>query len=76
MSNYKAIYRNTGLLPRSINEAERNATYATAIQRPSNDELRDALDFFGGLLVSVVYIGLGAGVAVGALMFFGVVVIK
>lgn len=76
MSDYKQVYRNTGLLPRTLDEAYKTPEYATTIQRPTNDELRDALDFFGGLLIGAVYIGLGAGVAVGILMFFGVVVFK
>lgn len=76
MNNYEAIYKNTGLVPRTMNEAYKNAEYATPVYRHVNHELRDALDFVGGLLVSVTYMALGTALGVAILMFFGVVVIK
>jgi hypothetical protein len=76
MNNYKQVYKNLGLVPRTLDEATRNATYASPITHPVNDELQDALDFFSGFLIGAIYIGFGASVAVGILMFFGVVVIK
>ena len=76
MNDYKAVYKNTGLTPRSLNEAYKNAEYATPIYRQVNTEVRDALEFMGGLLVGLTYIGLGSSIAVAILVFFGVVVIK
>lgn len=76
MSNYESIYKNTGTTPRTLNQAYKNAEYATPIYRHVNNDLRDALEFVGGMIVGVVYIALGASIAVGILMFFGVVVIN
>lgn len=76
MNNYQSIYKNTGTTPRTLNQAYKNAEYATPVYRHVNHELRDALDFVGGLLVGLTYMALGTAMGVCILMFFGVVIIK
>lgn len=76
MNNYESVYKNTGTVPRTLDQAYKNAEYATPIYRHVDNDLRDALEFVGGMLVGAIYIALSACVAVGILMFFGVVVIN
>lgn len=76
MSNYESIYKNTGTTPRTMNQAYKNAEYATPIYRHVNHEVRDAINFFGNMLVGAIYMALGVAIGIGILMFFGVVVIK
>ena len=76
MNDYKSIYKNSGTTPRTTDQAYKNAEYATPIYRHVNHDLRDALNFFGNMIVGVIYMSLGVAVGVGILMFFGIVVIK
>lgn len=50
MNNYDAVYKNTGATPRTLNEAYKNAEYATPIYR-MRTEWDDAKEFFMGLCV-------------------------
>ena len=61
MNDYQAVYKNTGRTPRSLNEAYKNAEYASPIYRHENREWQDAKNFFAELFVSV---GLGVSIVV------------
>jgi len=78
MNNYESVYKNTGTVPRTLDQAYKTATYASPLTHHYNKEsdLQQALEFVGGMLVGAIYISLSACVAVGILMFFGVVVIN
>jgi hypothetical protein len=49
-NDYQAVYKNTGLLPRTLDEAERNATYASPIMKFESDNAK-AMDIMGWYLV-------------------------
>lgn len=76
--DFRAIYKNTGLLPRTLSEANKDATWSSPLTHHFDKEsdLQQALEFAGGMIVGAIYIALAACVAVGILMFFGVVVIN
>lgn len=76
MNNYESIYKNTGTTPRTLDQAYKNAEYATPVYRHVNNDLRDALEFVGGMLIGAIYMSLGVAIGIGILMFFGVVVIN
>lgn len=54
-NDYKAVYKNTGMTPRSLNEAYKNAEYATPIYRHVDREWEDAKNFFSELILSVSF---------------------
>lgn len=53
MNDYRAVYKNTGMTPRSLNDAYKNADYATPIYRHVDTEWEDAKNFFSELFLSV-----------------------
>ena len=46
-----SLEKNLRMLPRTLSEANRDAEYATAIQRP-HSEWADMANFVGGLLIT------------------------
>ena len=75
-NDYKQVYKNSGTVARTTDQAYKNAEYATPIYRHVNHDLQDALNFFGNMIVGFIYMSLAVAVAVGILMFFGIVVIN
>lgn len=74
--DFKAIYKNTGLLPRTLSEANKDATWSSPLTHHYDSDWQDAMNFFGNMIVGFIYMSLAVAVAVGILMFFGVVVIN
>jgi hypothetical protein len=73
MSNqYKAVYKNTGTTPRSMNEAYKNADYATPIYQ-FKTEWQQAGEFFVNALVGFIMMGCLGAVVIGFLVWLGVV---
>ena len=68
MTNYKSVQKNTGLTPRTMAEAYRNAEYARAIHT-LDEERDDIISFFSGLLA------IGTGIAVGVGFVYGIVML-
>jgi hypothetical protein len=55
-----SIDKNLKPIPRTWDEATRNATYATPIQRFKSDPI-EALEFMGEAFIGFVYVGLTGG---------------
>lgn len=73
MNDYRAVYKNTGLTPRSLNDAYRGADYATPIYRHENREWIDAKNFFTELAVCVGFALFISVFGYSILVLFGVV---
>ena len=57
MKNYESVYKNTGMTPRTMAQAYKNADYATPIYRQKS-ELQDALEFISEAVVGFIYVAL------------------
>lgn len=62
MDNYKSVYKNLGMTPRTMGEAYRGADYATPIHR-YNTEHDDAVRFMKDFGISVVVLALLGAIA-------------
>jgi F0F1-type ATP synthase assembly protein I len=60
-----AMQKNLQPIPRTIHEANRDATYACAIQTFKSDA-KLALDFIGEAVIGFIWVGITLGSAVGA----------
>lgn len=65
--DYKQVYKNTGMTPRSIDEAYKTPDYAYPIQR-FKSEYDDFKDFMVGMFIWAVIAGLAFA------MFYGIYV--
>ena len=54
-NNYQAVYKNTGMTPRTMAQAYKNADYATPIYRQKSD-LHEAWEFISDAVVGFVYV--------------------
>ena len=72
---YKQVHKNVGMTPRTLNQAYKNADYATPIWRCRN-EWDDAKEFFIGAFLVLTIFALGVGVALGVLSWLGIAVIQ
>jgi nitrate reductase NapE component len=52
---YKSVYKNTGTVPRTLDQAYKNAEYATPIYR-MRTEWDDAKEFFIGFVVFSIFV--------------------
>ena len=63
-----AMQKNLQPLPRTIHEANRDATYACAIQTFKSD-LKLTIDFLENAVIGFIWVGMVLGSAVGAVYF-------
>lgn len=64
LNDYKQVQKNTGLVPRTLSEANKDADYATALW-VCETENESALKFFADMFVGLVFTGLVVGVLLG-----------
>ena len=76
MNQYESVYKNTGTTPRTLDQAYKNADYATPIYRHSNPEWEDAKEFFIGAFSVMAILSLGAVVGISFLAWLGVAFAK
>lgn len=57
MDNYDSVYKNTGTVPRTMNEAFKTADYATPIWR-CETENENGFKFFVDMMLGAVMVGL------------------
>lgn len=57
-NNYKQVYRNLGMTPRTLSEANKDADYATPIWRCESD-MESGWQFLKESLIGLVLVALG-----------------
>ena len=67
---YKQVYKNTGMTPRTMDEAYKNANYAYPIQR-FKSEYDDFKDFMVGMLIWAGICGMAFAVFYGVYVWLG-----
>ena len=63
-TNYQAVYKNTGTVPRTLHEAYRNGEYGYSIHL-FKDDARQALEFFLEMVVGFLYVAFVVAVVIG-----------
>ena len=63
-TNYEAVYKNSGTVPRTLHEAYRDGEYGYSIHL-FKDDARQALDFFLEMIVGFVYVAFVVAVVIG-----------
>lgn len=57
MNQYEAVYKNTGTTPRTMNQAYKNADYATPMWR-CETENENGFKFFVDMVLGAIMVGL------------------
>lgn len=72
LNDYRAIQKNTGLVPRTLSEANKDADYATPIWR-CETENENGFKFLGDALIGFFYVWVAVGAGYALLYWLGVV---
>ena len=63
-TDYEAVYKNTGTVPRTLHEAYRSGEYGYSIHL-FKDDARQALEFFLEMVVGFLYVAFVVAVVIG-----------
>lgn len=71
-NNYESVYKNVGTTPRTMNEAFKNADYATPIWR-CETENENGFKFFVDMMLGAIMVGLPLIMLYGVAVWLGMV---